>query len=222
MPRKQQMSLDTPQPAGTLAEQLAQIETLGDSPLMRVVAREFEAIEQARARGLTYHQIARALAPQCRSANPKTLRECVYRIRKRQRSTHPTADTAGKGDTGASASSGVDPSVVDAIPRRVPQTPVTGVSEPLGSSSQSHALHGNDGTNLKTATESAARSDPGFIGDILRSTPDLDALARRYRATQRSANSPASTQTPRACGASPPRPTPVHPVPEDPTGDREP
>ncbi len=184
------MSVDTP-PNGSGASPLGEhIQGLGlnsSSPLMRTVTQEIAAIELALSRGVSYKQIAAAICDGGGSANPKTLRECVYRVRKRRAQGSAPADPAASSDPLAGSAS-ASSTVPAAHPAQV--LPISQASQPKAASTQVPPPVTPQATPSSLFASPA--TDPEVITRIRSSTPDLDMLAWQFRESQRKASKAAA------------------------------
>ncbi len=188
------MSVDTP-PNGSGASPLGEhIQGLGlnsSSPLMRTVTQEIAAIELALSRGVSYKQIAAAICDAGGSANPKTLRECVYRVRKRRAQELAPADPAASSDPLAGSAS-ASSTVPAAHPAQV--LPISQASQTKSASTQVPPPVTAPVTPQATPSSlfASPATDPEVITRIRSSMPDLDMLAWQFRESQRKASTAAA------------------------------
>ncbi len=184
------MSVDTP-PSGSgatpLREHIQALELNSSSPLMRTVTREIAAIELALSRGVTYKQIAAAIGGDGGNGgttNPKTLRECVYRVRKRRAqrlaSIGPTTPPAPLG-TPAPVSSDVSVGIPAVV---LPKLQAKPIAKPPAEPVAPHAA--------ASSQSAAPATDPEVITRIRSSMRDLDMLAWQFRESQRKASTAAA------------------------------
>lgn len=187
--------------ASPLGEHIQSLALNSASPLMRTVTQEIEAIELALARGISYRQIAAAIGGQEGAANPKTLRECVYRVRKRRATglaaPRPAAprgvSVLGSGDVSpAMPAPGFAKAQGDDVSQPLPEpvselfsTPVTErVTKQVSESAAPQAA--------SSSLFAAPATDPEVITRIRSSMPDLDMLAWQFRESQRKASTAAA------------------------------
>lgn len=184
------MSVETP-PNGSGASPLGEhIQGLGlnsSSPLMRTVTQEIAAIELALSRGVSYKQIAAAICDAGGSANPKTLRECVYRVRKRRVQGSAPADPAASSDRLAGSAS-ASSTVPAAHPAQA--LPISRTSQTKSASTQVRTPVTPQATPSSLFASPA--TDPEVITRIRSSMPDLDMLAWQFRESQRKASTAAA------------------------------
>jgi hypothetical protein len=178
--------------AASLQDHLRKLDLTRSSPLMRTVAREIQAIEQALARGVTYRQIASAIVTSDGTANPKTLRECVYRVRKRMATAGAQRQIGTADDANGCGAAPTEPHPARASLSSLP-TPPGSASDATPAGPSSNRLPAASATDPLPTGRS--NPPPDFIRDILASPPDVDELARQYRArkaARRAAAAPAS------------------------------
>lgn len=150
---------------------------------MRVVVRELPTIEAAREAGLTYEQIAAGLTSVGSPVSARVLRELVYRARRRRRNA--SAGAASHPVTARPATT----AAIDAPPGSPqPTAPVA----TLGSAAVALPRTGSPAPLPPHPTRASSDGPVGaddFITEILRTPPDLDALARRFHESRRKGTS---------------------------------